>query len=280
MRFPFSRKDEENSKHESSWADNLNSTNWSYYTEPRQWVPTALLTLTTLTLIHGYKTYLRRIPTAEHMKPSFFRRRSVFGKVTSVGDGDNFRLFHTPGGKLAGWGWFPGRVVPSKREGLKEKTLHIRIAGIDAPELPHFGRPGQPYGEEALNWLKDYILSHHVRAYVYRRDQYERVVATVFVRKWFIRRDVGLQMLKAGLATVYEAKTGSEFGEFEAKYRAAEENAKRAKLGLWSKPSFIQRVLGEKRKESESPREFKNRMMATEEEAKKTVSTRKSSEKS
>jgi hypothetical protein len=77
-----------------------------------------------------------------------------------------------------------------------------------------------------------------VRAYLYKRDQYERVVATVYVRRpplWFPRRDVGLEMLRRGLATTYEGKTGAEFGgaRAEARYKAAEAAAKSKGRGLW-----------------------------------------------
>lgn len=43
-------------------------------------------------------------------------------------------------------------------------------------------------------------------------------------------------MLKCGLATTYEAKSGAEFGstEIEERYRLAEAEAKRKNLGLWS----------------------------------------------
>ncbi len=54
-------------------------------------------------------------------------------------------------------------------------------------------------------------------------------------------------MLKAGLATVYEAKMGAEFGDFEEKYKQTEERAKRRKLGMWAG----------KRKDYESPRDYK-----------------------
>jgi endonuclease YncB( thermonuclease family) len=75
-------------------------------------------------------------------------------------------------------------------------------------------------------------------------------VATVYVRKGILRRDVGLQMLKAGLATVYEAKTGAEFGiGLEDKYRKAEWWAKLRKRGMWAG----------KAKDFESPREYKAR---------------------
>lgn len=86
-------------------------------------LPTLVLTSGTLTLIYGYRNYVRRIRDATAIYPSFFRHRSLFGQVTSVGDGDNFRLFHTPGGRLLGWGWFPGRKVPGTRAELKDETV-------------------------------------------------------------------------------------------------------------------------------------------------------------
>ena len=130
--------------------------------------------------------------------------------------------------------------------------MHIRIAGIDAPELAHFGRPSQPHSQQALDWLTSYVLHRRVRAYVYKKDQYDRAVATVYVRKWLLRRDVGLQMLRKGLATVYEAKTGAEFGHLEDKYRKAERWAKARKKGMWA---------GKKRN-YESPRQFKSKFQA------------------
>lgn len=79
-----------------------------------------------------------------------------------------------------------------------------------------------------------------------------------------MRRDVGLEMLKRGLATVYEAKFGSEFGKYEAKYRQAEEKAKRRKIGMWAEPSVWERLTGSKKSVLESPREYKSRMSTLE----------------
>ncbi|KAI7138544.1 hypothetical protein KC352_g30181, partial [Hortaea werneckii] len=91
------------SKHaRGSWESNLNSTDWSHYTSPQTIVASVLTTAATLALIRLYKTYLRRIPNVDYLKPGFFRHRSLYGYVTRVGDGDNFHLYHTPGGKLAG----------------------------------------------------------------------------------------------------------------------------------------------------------------------------------
>ena len=130
--------------------------------------------------------------------------------------------------------------------------IHVRLAGIDAPEGAHFGKPAQPYSTEALEWLKNYIMNRRVRAYIYKRDQYERVVATVWVRRFLFRKDVGKEMLKAGMATVYEAKMGAEFGDFEEKYRKMEELAKKKQRGMWSS----------KAKDYESPRDYKTRTSA------------------
>ena len=126
----------------------------------------------------------------------------------------------------------------------------MRIAGVDAPEGAHFGRPAQPGAQEALDWLTSYILHRRVRTYVFRKDQYDRAVGSVYVRRWLLRKDVGLEMLKRGLATVYEAKTGSEFGKLEARYRSAEQTARRKRKGIWAA----------KGKDFESPREYKTRV--------------------
>lgn len=63
-------------------------------------------------------------------------------------------------------------------------------------------------------------------------------------------------MLKRGLATVYEAKTGVEFGdkEHEVRYREAERLAKARRQGLWKDYWRHGGV------DFESPREYKTRM--------------------
>ncbi|KAJ5688616.1 endonuclease lcl3 [Penicillium macrosclerotiorum] len=260
---------------------------WAAFTESRTLISTVVLTSGILLAVRLHRQYLRRFPDATSISPSFLRRRTVFGQVTSVGDGDNFRIYHTPGGRLVGWGWLPWKKVPTTKKELKDKTvcilprrmalcfrpdfgvyltvpsviqIHIRLAGIDAPELAHFGRPEQPFAREAHEWLISYLQNRRVRASVYRQDQYQRVVASVYVRRAFDfppfrRRDVSFEMLKRGLATVYEAKMGAEFGGkvMEQKYRRAEWWAKARSKGLWKD----YRRVGSN---WESPREYKTRM--------------------
>jgi hypothetical protein len=127
MRWPpwssNSERDGDDKKRSVSWSNSLNSTDWAHYTDPRTIVPTLLLTTTILISVRLYRSYLRRIPEATYIRPAFFRKRSLFGTVTRVGDADNFHLFHTPGGRLAGWGWIPGRKIPKKKADLKGNTV-------------------------------------------------------------------------------------------------------------------------------------------------------------
>ena len=124
MRWPWSSSSEERGKDEPpSWTGALNEASWSHYRDPRNLVPVAILTGGALSVAALYRKYLRRIPQAINIGSSHWRRRSLFGRVTSVGDADNFRLFHTPGGRLAGWEILPWRRVPKTSKELKERTV-------------------------------------------------------------------------------------------------------------------------------------------------------------
>lgn len=105
------------------WNSILNATDWKQFSEPQNLIPTVILTTGILFAVHLHRRFLRRIPEASNINPSYFRRRSLLGRVTSVGDGDNFRLYHTPGGRLAGWGWLPWKKVPTSRKELKDRTV-------------------------------------------------------------------------------------------------------------------------------------------------------------
>jgi endonuclease YncB( thermonuclease family) len=59
---------------------------------------------------------------------------------------------------------------------LGRETIHVRLAGIDAPESGHFGMPAQPFSQEAKQWLSDRLLHRIVTIQPLRRDQYHRLV--------------------------------------------------------------------------------------------------------
>lgn len=229
---------------------------------------TTIVTSTILASVYFYKNYLRRIPNSSFIPPKYFRSRRLLGVVTSVGDGDNFHFFHTPGGLLAGWGWIRpipeavkksnrGRKPLAKAENCVKKTvvkqtIHVRLNGVDAPECAHFGKPAQPYAQEALAWLRSTLLDRRVRLLPLAPDQYGRTVGEVHVQgnRWynFFRKfNVSAEMLKNGWATLYEAKSGAEFNGRKALFQSLQAEAQRKRKGI-----FIQ-------KKFETPREYKNK---------------------
>lgn len=132
MRWPWSGGEDEQKKTDlTAWIESPNSDDWAKsLLEPRTLIPSLALTVTTVAGVRLYKSYLRRIPTVNHIKPNYFRRRSLFGQVTSVGDADNFRLYHTPGGRIAGWGLLPWKRIPTKRENLMKQTVRSLLTTL------------------------------------------------------------------------------------------------------------------------------------------------------
>lgn len=116
-----SEKHDELKKRPVAWAKSLGTSDPDHFAAAKEWAPTVLFSLTGLAALQLYANYLRRIPGAAYVRPNFFRNRSLFGRVTSVGDGDNFHMFHTPGGKVVGWGWL--RKVPISRKELRNRTV-------------------------------------------------------------------------------------------------------------------------------------------------------------
>ncbi|KAI8453389.1 hypothetical protein BY996DRAFT_4583171 [Phakopsora pachyrhizi] len=200
-------------------------------------VLTVVLLMTTR---YGYRKFYRRITNSEDVTSEMLRRSGekrlpirIKGFVTSVGDADNFRLYHTPG---FGWNWL--RKIPEKRSDLKDKTIHIRLAGVDAPELAHFGNPAQPFSKEALSHLEKLVYQRKVEVDLLSKDRYNRIVGMVFVKRWnFLpfRQNVSLSMVKAGLATVYRS-SGAEYGSIYNQLVTAE---LRAKLSTKRNPSCL-----------------------------------------
>ncbi|KAK0459786.1 uncharacterized protein EV420DRAFT_1537723 [Desarmillaria tabescens] len=221
-----------------------------------------------------YTRYFRRIQNSDWVTPDMIaRKRWVKGVVTSVGDSDNFRLYHTP---AFGWRWpIKFRRVPTNAKDLKDKTLHIRIGGVDAPEGAHFGRPAQPYAEESLAFLKEKIFGKTVYCQLLRRDQYARIVSTVLLPprilpgSLFYGKSLSLEMLKEGWVTTY-LQSGAEYGKWgKEEFIRVENEAKAARRGMWKEG-----VKGE------TPAEYKRRYADLEAaKASKTTSSSSSPKK-
>ncbi|KAE8215660.1 hypothetical protein CF327_g1089 [Tilletia walkeri] len=218
-----------------------------------------------------YRRHFRRIRNAEYLTPSTMRRRYIVGRVTSVGDADGFRLFHTPGPVLLrSLLWRP----PAQASQLRDQTLSVRLAGADAPEAAHFGKQAQPFSKEAQEYLTNKIKGKTVWVEPSHVDQYKRLVGTPYV--WeapyiFGRTNVSLALVKEGLATVYR-QSGAAYGSAtwwsrwlfkskngQSRLERAERKAKTLEKGMWS--------LG---KRLELPDQYKKRVKS-EDEAKKTA---------
>lgn len=124
---------------------------------------------------------------------------TLTGKVVRVSDGDTIH------------------VQPKK--GAKEK---IRLNDIDAPES------NQKWGRQSTAYLQKRIGGKEVRVEWQKRDQYGRILGTVFCDGV----DINHEMVKSGNAWLYHYSKNPE-------YSAAMQAAKSARLGLWSLPSPI-----------------------------------------
>ncbi|KAK9464542.1 hypothetical protein V1512DRAFT_268187 [Lipomyces arxii] len=234
-------------------------------------IESSLLTGGILLCMTVYMRCLRRIPTARDIPSSYYAQtKTIKGRAVFVGDGDNVRIFHTPGGVLAGWNWLRRvpfenhwrrsknnegiirRLVrswipsqskakarmrlrrdPKRGKKLSEETINVRLSGIDAPEGAHFGNKAQPFSSEAKSWLTDYVLGRNVKVTLYSLDQYQRAVGKITIWKLFGKKDVSLEMLKAGYAFLYEGTESPEASRSQQKYTDQMIKAQKNKKGLW-----------------------------------------------
>lgn len=185
----------------------------------------------------------RHFATAEDIPTQFTRRgATLHGVVAAVRDGDNVRVRHIPKVQIFRW---LGRRRGAKQGSstlLSQTTINVRLAGIDAPECVHGLRPGQPYGVEARTWLRKFALGRKVSFQLHAMDQYRRVIATVYTKNsnpllrlfGFGSRNVGLELTRAGYATLYRG-SGAQYGGARRlrQYMHAEEAARRARRGMW-----------------------------------------------
>ncbi|ABL01255.1 thermonuclease family protein [Pelobacter propionicus] len=136
--------------------------------------------------------------------------RIIEGAVSKVSDGDTIQV--------------------TDRSGNKVK---VRFYGIDCPETEKgnkrtgkISKPGQPYGEEALQALQQKIERQNVRLEVMAVDRYHRVVSIVM----FGNRNINKEMVADGWAWAYRQYLDRPYA---SEYIQAEAQARKAKKGLW-----------------------------------------------
>ncbi|GAB0495456.1 hypothetical protein MMPV_006758 [Pyropia vietnamensis] len=146
------------------------------------------------------------------------------GVIVKVTDGDGLRLYHQP---------LLRRLIPLPRDASSsKKSISIRLAGVDAPECAHWGKPAQPGGLAARRWLTARASGVRAAVTAHGLDQYGRLVATVRVpRRWAGGRlpgigweNLSVALAEAGHAQVYYgggAVYGGALGEMEAAVKTA-----------------------------------------------------------
>jgi endonuclease YncB( thermonuclease family) len=127
---------------------------------------------------------------------------TVIGRVVAVSDGDTLTL------QAAG-----------------RESVRIRLAWIDAPELD------QPYGAQARRALTALARYGTARVEVVDRDDYGRLVGTVYVGG----RNINAALVAEGAAWVYRRYYR------DSQLPVLEAQAKAARRGLWGLPAW-QRV--------------------------------------
>ncbi len=123
-----------------------------------------------------------------------------------------------------------------------QTKLRLRLLGIDAPEVLHGDKPGQPYGEEARDYLDHLIGGKTVRVDTYGPDEYKRVLAIV----WDEQINLNLLMVAMGYAEVYR---GAPCHVYCKELEEAEAKARGDRVGIWAQGGSY-----------ESPRAFRHRL--------------------
>lgn len=114
----------------------------------------------------------------------------------------------------------------------KTDKYSVRIIGINAPESVDPRKEVECFGKEASEHLKQLINMKYVRLSTdpsqSGEDKYGRWLRYVYMESGL---DLGLQMIKDGYAHEY---TYDRPYTNQSAYRAAENEAKAKKIGLWS----------------------------------------------
>jgi len=121
------------------------------------------------------------------------------------------------------------RVVDGDTLLLADHT-RIRLLGVDTPETKRPDTPVEPFGPEASAFTRAHVEGRQVRLEFdkERYDKYGRVLAYVYLDDWFLNE----AMLRAGLG---RAITNHPYSEsMKRRFRAAEHEAQRERLGIWS----------------------------------------------
>ena len=123
-------------------------------------------------------------------------------------------------------GVIAGDVIIVEKQKGRER---LRLMGIDAPENPrHEGEKGQPFSQEATEYLSKLVFGKTVEVEDWGKDRYGQAFGVIFLDG----ENVNLKMVRSGLAEVYRGKMRKDFND--APYKAVEMEARHRQIGMWS----------------------------------------------
>ena len=119
---------------------------------------------------------------------------------------------------------FDGDTIQVK--GL-DLVFKIRLVGIDSPEMGYKVQKSQPFSRKSQQYLTHLLNNKKITISSYGTGGYNRQLAEVFVG----RKNINLEMIKAGLAEVYKGKRPEKLDS--KTYLFHERKARQAALGMW-----------------------------------------------
>ena len=158
--------------------------------------------------IEGYKYYFpsKDVLSQTSEKPTIQATNSY--KVSKVIDGDTIDVL------------------------INNKSVKVRVIGINTPETVDPRRPVQCFGREASDHAKSILTNQMVQLEPdltqSDKDKYSRLLRYVFLPDG---KDYGLIMIKEGYAYEYTYELPYKF---QKEYKAAQNEAENLKVGLWS----------------------------------------------
>ncbi len=123
-----------------------------------------------------------------------------------------------------------------KLKAADNTQIKVRLVGIDAPEsAKKRGKKkneGQPGAQEAKTYLNTLVVGKTVTLRAYGSDMYGRNLAEIMINN----ESANLKMVTEGWAEVYRGKAPNtlDISSFEL----AENEARKAKRGIWSMPGY------------------------------------------
>eukprot|EP00184_Porphyridium_aerugineum_P008267 CAMPEP_0184691208 /NCGR_PEP_ID=MMETSP0313-20130426/112_1 /TAXON_ID=2792 /ORGANISM="Porphyridium aerugineum, Strain SAG 1380-2" /LENGTH=326 /DNA_ID=CAMNT_0027148885 /DNA_START=51 /DNA_END=1031 /DNA_ORIENTATION=+ len=149
-------------------------------------------------------------------------RRKLHGMVMRAGDTEQMRTLRQrllPRHNI--FGLIKAQLKPNR-------TIHVRLAGVDSTECAQFGLSGPSHATEAIQWLKAKIAkSKHVTIQVLQQEPYQRVIAAV---KYKPAEDLSRELIAAQNNVVY-GEVGVQYEGVLAKLQAAQQLAHHKKTG-------------------------------------------------